>query len=174
MPVRTRSGWIAVGAIVIAVALTTADTAKAARRPQTLPRVRWEDPRIGAAIARGIERSGTFRRLIERIDSSDGLVFVTEGRCGRSVNACLHHSLQVAGPYRLLRILVDLRKHSGCRLTASIGHELQHALEALDNPRVRDTTDLFQWFRQIGPTNSGTFETDAARLAELDVDRETC
>ena len=63
---------------------------------------------IVEAIARGVERSATFRGLVDTIDATDGLVFVEDGACAHTgVRACLLLSVTVAGPNRLLRIFVD-------------------------------------------------------------------
>jgi hypothetical protein len=139
-----------------------------------MPRVRSENPLLTDAIAHGVEQSATFRRLIEAINATDGLVFVLEGKCGQGVRACLHMSLEISGPNRLLRILVDPRRASGCELVASIGHELQHALEALSNPRIRTTPGLSSFFHQIGPEGPRRFETTAATQVGLAVAREVC
>ena len=50
--------------------------------------------------------------------------------------ACLMHSVEIAGPYRLLRVKLDLRR-SELEMMATLGHELQHAIEVLNDPRVR-------------------------------------
>ncbi len=78
-------------------------------------------------------------------------------------------SVKVAGPYRLLRILVDTRKAVGSELLAAIGHELWHAIEALDNPYVIDDRSILQYFHRIAPTDSGRFETEEAIHAGLAV-----
>jgi hypothetical protein len=67
---------------------------------QTLPRVRSESPLIAKAITEGFERSPTFRRLVETIDSSDGLVYVEEGSCRFGVRACFALLVRIAGPCR--------------------------------------------------------------------------
>jgi len=89
MPVRFRrsraTGAVAVVVVASVIPLTSSD-----QTSSPLPRIRHVNPVIAAAIARGIERSATFRRLAEAIESTDGIVYITEGRCGRSVNACLH------------------------------------------------------------------------------------
>jgi hypothetical protein len=139
-----------------------------------IPRVRSENPLLSTAIAEGAQRSPTFRRLIESIDATDGLVYVLEGRCGQGVRACLHMSLELSGPNRLLRILVNPRRAAGCELIASIGHELQHALEALGNPNVRTAFGLSSFFHRIGPEGSRRFETADAIQAGLAVAREAC
>ena len=66
-----------------------------------IPRVRSENPLLSVAIVQGAQRSTTFRRLIEAIDATDGLVYVLEGRCGQGVRACLHMSLELSGKNRL-------------------------------------------------------------------------
>jgi len=139
------------------------------------PRVRWEEPRIARAIADGITRSTTFRGLVDAIDATDGVVYVLQGMCGQSVRACLHMSVELSGENRLLRIFVDLRRASSCELIAAIGHELQHALEALRNPRIRDGFTMSAFFHQIGPTAGiRRFETPEAQHVGVAVGRESC
>ena len=139
-----------------------------------IPRVRAENPLLSAAIVQGAKRSTTFRRLIEAIDATDGLVYVLEGKCGQGVRACLHMSLELAGPNRLLRILVDTRRAPGCELISSIGHELQHAREALSNPSIKTSFGLSSFFHQIGPEGTRRFETTEAIRAGLAVAEEAC
>ena len=139
------------------------------------PRVRTTNAVISAAFALGIERSPTFRQRLAEVEATDGLVYVEEGTCGNnSVAACLVPRLVVAGPSRLLRIFVDLRKATGCRLVATIGHELQHAVEVLHDPSVRSGDAMYFLFARIGPVSSGPFETTAAKRTTLRIDREVC
>jgi hypothetical protein len=139
------------------------DSMAATQRAARLPRVRAEDPLLSAAISQGAERSTTFRRLLEAIDATDGLVYVTDGTCGQGVRACLHMSVELAGANRLLPIFVNPRRAAGCELIASIGHELQHALEALSNPNIKTSFALFSLFYQIGRDGSQRFETEEAK-----------
>jgi hypothetical protein len=165
-----RSSSPAIRAAILALLVLAIVTEAAASDGESrLPRVRSENPVIVAAIRDATERSTTFRRLVETIDSSDGLVYVEEGKCRHSVRACLILSVKVAGPYRLLRILVDTRKADGSELLAAIGHELWHAIEALSNPKVIDNRSIYQFFHQIGPTDSGRFETEGAIRTGLSV-----
>jgi hypothetical protein len=91
------------------------------------------------------------------------------------VRACLQLSIGIAGRYRFLRILVATRKAPGCELTAAIGHELQHALEVLSEPKVRTTLDMFAFFDQNAPAGwRDSFETDEAVRVGLLVDKEAC
>ena len=145
-----------------------------AHQDPAIPRVRSENPLLSAAIVQGAQRSTTFRRLIEAIDATDGLVYVLEGECGQGVRACLHMSLELSGKNRLLRILVTPRRAPGCELIASIGHELQHALEVLRNPKVRTSFGLSSFFHQIGPEGPRRFETPEAIQVGLAVAKEAC
>jgi len=138
------------------------------------PRVRWENPLIARAIADGLERSTTFRSLSDAIDATDGVVYVLEGTCGQGVRACLHMSVELSGANRLLRVLVNPRRAPGCELIGSIGHELQHALEALRNPRIRNGFAMSSFFHQIGPEGSRRFETPEADRIGSAVAREAC
>ena len=164
------------GVIIMAlVCLSLTIHRASAQQAPTIPRVRSENPVLSTAIVEGAQRSTTFRRLIEAIDATDGLVYVLEGRCGQGVRACLHMSLELSGENRLLRILVNPRRAPGCELIGSIGHELQHALEALSNPNVRTSFGLFFFFHQIGPTTDPRrFETPEAIQVGSAVAREAC
>lgn len=158
-----------VAAMTVAVVQTVA-----AQAPRTFPRVRSESARIADAITRGTEGSATFRRLVDTIDMTDGLVYVNEGVCGHAVRACLLLSVTVAGPNRMLRILVTLRKAPGCELVEMIGHELQHAVEVLSERRIRSSSQIYHFFGGIGSTGFGRFETAVALDAGLAVAREAC
>jgi hypothetical protein len=109
------------------------------------------------------ERSETFRRLVAAIDASDGLVYVSVGTCG-SPRACLLHRVALAGPSRVLNIVVDVERHD-VALTAAIGHELQHALEVLGDTRVRTDVDIFAFYTMHGVKLNGVIETHAAIAA---------
>ena len=129
---------------------------------ETVSRVRSSSPSLAALIARGTEQSITFRSLVDTINASDGIVYVAGGRC-RYSRACLT-GVSAAGTYRMLWVTVDTRR-ADLDLIASIGHELQHAIEILSNPNVRNTTAMYLFFsrtaRRVG-TGRGAFETTEA------------
>jgi len=146
-------------------------------QPPPLVRVRSNSPSIAAVIQDAAQRSPLFKRLLKTIDATDGLVYVDEGMCGHSVAACLLLTVRVAGPYRLLRILVDTHKlDKECELMGSIGHELWHAIELLSEPNVTSYQAAFSFFEREGPTDreKGRFETGAAVRTGLSVIREVC
>jgi hypothetical protein len=145
-----------------------------AHEPTTVPRVRSTDPVIVAAIGRGLEQSPIFRDLIATIDASDGVVYLEEGVCSQQGGSCLLHSLTISGPNRLLRIRMKAGTPGDCRFVASIGHELQHAIETLSDPSVRSGAAMFYLFRRIGFTQHHSLETTGAILAGLAVGQEMC
>jgi hypothetical protein len=135
------------------------------------PRVRSTNPQISAAIAEGAARSATFRSLVRTIEDTDGIVYVEPGHCGHGVSSCLSLSVVAAGDYRLLRILVD-NVRSVSSLIATIGHELQHAIELLAEQAVRTMTAAYNYYVREAPTSRDVFETKAAIRAGLAVEAD--
>ncbi len=101
-------------------------------------------------------------------------MFVDEGVCPDGVRVCLLMSVTVAGPSRLLRIVVNLRKAPGCEAVEMIGHELQHAIEILRDPRIRSDMQAYNFFYNVGRTSARRFETEAAMQAGIAVAAEGC
>ena len=129
------------------------------------------DPALAALIDDGARVSATFRRLVTAIDRTNGLVYVEQGKCGHGVRACLTLSVKVAGPHRILRILVDLRRDL-FELLGALGHELQHALELLGDARVTSNEAAYLFYLAAAPTSNDRFETQAAIAAGFQVERE--
>jgi hypothetical protein len=173
-----RRSSLGIHAAVFAVMVCSAATAAAAdAEVPPLVRVRSNSPALAAVIDDATVRSPLFRRLRKTIDATDGLVYVDDGICGRSVVACLALTVQVAGPHRVLRIVVDTnRRKNDCDLMASIGHELWHAIELLNEPNVRDYYAAYSFFDREAPTDrvKNRFETSAAIRTGLSVLREVC
>jgi hypothetical protein len=67
------------------------------------------------------------------ITTTEDIVCVRDGTCRFGLRASLA-AVHSAPSIRFVFITVDRRKSVGCELMASIGHELQHALEVLSNP----------------------------------------
>jgi hypothetical protein len=134
-----------------------------------MPRVRSVDAVLAAIIQEGIARSKTFKGLIDSINSTDGIVYVEEGQCLHSVHACLVLSVTVAGPNRILRVLVERRRPKR-ELIATLGHELRHAVEVLSEPTIRDDRAVISFYQHEGPTDwNQLFETPAAVHAGQDI-----
>jgi hypothetical protein len=161
-------------AVLVAALTVVAGEAVLTQDQPALLRIRSHSARITSAIAEGSARSATFRRLVETIDAGDVLVYVDEGECRQSVAACLLMSVTIAGPFRVLQIRVNLRRTPGCTLVESIGHEFQHVVEVLSEPRVRTGSQLYHFFERIGDNGRGMFETVEAVNVGLDIAREAC
>jgi len=106
----------------------------------------------------------TFRGLVDRINSTDGIVYVSEGECKHGVRACLSNTMTMAGPNRVLRILVDPRK-ADRELMGSIGHELQHAVEVLSHRNIRSSSEVTLFYLNTVGLVGDRFETFAAIVA---------
>ena len=167
---RTRRAVHACHAIGIVIASLIPDAAGAQTAPP-MARVRSEHALIAGLIADAKALSTTFRSLVEAIDATDGIVYVAPGQCGRGARACLVHSMQIAGPHRILRVLVNTRRDRW-GLAGAIGHELQHAVEVLRQPEITTTQEMFFYF--FGSSTSATvrFETKEAIDAGLQIEHE--
>ena len=142
---------------------TESSAAMAGQPPLMAPdaRVRGVTSRMVAVIDDAAARSKTFHALVDQIGSTDGIVYVAEGQCGRGVRACLLLTMTLMGPNRVLRILIDARKVDR-DLMVSVGHELQHALEVLSHRSIRSGSAMILFYKKEGSNEGGHFETDAA------------
>jgi hypothetical protein len=168
--VAKTASALAVGAAVVAGVILVADPIHATQG-QELPRVRTEDAGLSMLIRQATAQSPTFRRLVDTIQATDGIVYVMPGRCGHYVRACLKLWMTIAGSNRILHVVVDERK-SDTEAMASIAHELRHALEVLAEPGVRTGAGMLALYKRNGAVQSETFETKAAIDTGDAVDKE--
>jgi hypothetical protein len=139
------------------------------------PHLRSDEPALVAAIASAADRSPTFHRLVERLNRSDVVVYLTfDGRpawdlAGRTT------FVSAAGGRRYLRIAID-RRYLGCQRLGILGHELRHAVEIADAASVTDNASLASLYRQIGfrsaQDREDRFDSAAAIDAGQQVERE--
>jgi hypothetical protein len=150
-------------ALVTFVGCALVSPAAAEGDAPTIFRVRSSDSSISALIDLAAARSLTFRRLLTLIQASDGIVYVEPGECGHGTRACLKVWMRSSGSNRFLRVVVNRRKaDSDLDFMGSIGHELQHTVEALSEPGTVDGIGLYNFFSRVAPTSSNRFETTAA------------
>jgi hypothetical protein len=135
------------------------------------PRVRSSHAYLRAMIGEAALRSRTFRDLVAAIEATDGIVYVEHGACMKRVHACLMLDVTAAGSYRILRIMVDARQPDW-DVMASIGHELRHALEVLEDRSVVNNPSMFFFYAQTRDNKDRPFETRAATDAGDAVRRE--
>jgi hypothetical protein len=137
-----------------------------------MPRVRSSDSlAIATLLQDAMSRSATFRQLVAIINATNGIVYISPGKCRPGFEACLLISVIMAGPNRVLTVHVDPSADSET-VISSIGHELQHASEALSEAGVISGPLLYAFFERLigGPTARGelVFETEnAVRAAQL-------
>ena len=154
--------WLKAGLTVAGLFSVESPAVTAVADQGTMPRVRSSNPSFVALIAHASEQSATFRGLIETINGSDGIVYVEAGECGHEVTSCVV-GVTAAGDYRMVWIKVDEDK-SECDLIASIGHELRHATEILNDSDVRSSNEMFLFYLRNARPAAGpiSFETRAA------------
>ena len=123
-------------------------------------------PGLASLIARATEGSATFRHIVRTIEESDTYVYVMEGDCGHGVRACFG-GVTMAGARRIMRVTVALDEgRRDWDVMGSIGHELRHTIEAIQDPTVRSTHAQFFLYQRIGfQGTSQSRETSAAMEA---------
>jgi hypothetical protein len=129
--------------------------------------VRSFSPSIASVIQQAGERSATFRRLAETINASDSYVYVDEGECRDSDQRGCLVNVTVGGRFRFM--FVHVATHGAdWDLMGSIGHELQHTIEVIDNRFVTSLLTMRSLYERIGKQNSRdphSYETTAAVAA---------
>jgi hypothetical protein len=134
------------------------------------PRVRSSHAYLRAMIDEAALRSSTFRSIVAAIEKTNGIVYVEHGGCQHGVRTCLSLEVTPAAGYRILRILVDARQPDW-DVMGSIGHELRHALEVLENPALVDSASVYLFYAN-GDAKDRPFETRAAINAGFAVRNE--
>ena len=138
------------------------------------PRIRPYDAWSAALLLEGLERSSTIRNLSDRLEELDVIVYI-EMRPALPVKLGGTMTwLTAAGPYRYVRISLNPKLIHDA-VIATLGHELQHALEVAEAPAIRDAASLESYYRQNGlgtASDVGGLDTEAARIIGVDVRRE--
>jgi hypothetical protein len=171
-----------IGVVGLALGLMlVAGAVEAAAQPDVTPagcpaqarvptQLRALDCQLAEAIADGLARSSTFRRVVERVGALNGVVYIqarpyVDSRTNRVLDGALSHAVTTAGPYRVLRVLV--RPQHGDVMVALLGHELQHVLEVLGALDASTEQDVDRLFERIGAQAfAGAVETAAATATE--------
>ena len=160
-------------ALITSVVWGVAPGAAAAGDDPDVVRVRSTEPSLAALIDRAAAQSPTFQGLLATIQRSNGMVQVENGKCHHGVWACLKLWMETVNSTRFLRIVIDRSKgDSDLDVMASLGHELQHAVEALSEPGTTNSVSLYNFFGRLSPTSRDRFETDAALRVGKNVHNE--
>jgi hypothetical protein len=116
-------------------------------------------------LAEGMARSATFRRLANRLERSDVIVYIDvrpdmPAQLGGSLRFIVRSATD-----RFLRIQVN-RAFDRATQVAMLGHELQHAVEVADAPDVSSAGDLRALYHRVGVrTGPDTYDSVAAQQA---------
>lgn len=166
-------------AIVIVFLILAARPAGAGELPDFERHVRvTDDVDLRDLIREAMATSPSFRALVARLMQSDVIVYVIRERTLPSYLDGQISLMAVSGGKRYLAVRVSADR-TPRRLAGIIAHELQHAVEIADAPRVVSAQTLAAEFERMGDRGSlygiglaKTYETDAAILAGQQARRE--
>ena len=163
-------------AILLACALGAGSASADTRRPFThddpLIRVRPTSALGRKVMDTGLAGSETFRRLVQRLEQSDVIVYVQMQPTMPSDLGGLLEYMGRGGSERYLRVTVGSLHHLNV-MVALLGHELQHAAEVADAPSVQSPREFAAFYRRIGlPTGAGRYDSVAAQTAGRRVQAE--
>lgn len=158
---------------VVLAALITGPVQAGSDVPQRASaHVRTIQPEGEQLLTRGLASSPTFRRLVDRLEHSDVIVYID---LRSDMPQLLGGSLQFlarSATNRFVRIRIN-RANSRLWQTALLGHELQHAVEVADSSDVESTEGLRALYRRIGVRmGQDAFDSLAAQHAGFAVRAE--
>lgn len=133
--------------------------------------VRPRDALAGTILRIGIERSPTFRQLVQELDRSNVIVYVDVRQDPHRSDRGQLQFIGQGGGIRWVRAAVDtgstnlgLAQRQIFALTATLAHELQHARELSGAATIETAADFDSFFRSIGvEVGQNSVDTDAAR-----------
>jgi hypothetical protein len=131
-----------------------------------------------AQVAQGLARSATLRDLEAHLQGRQVIVYLSRSFLPPEVKGRTL-LIGVGGSWRYLSVELDSRL-SPMDWMATLGHELQHVIEIVDDGKVTDTRSLLALYRRIGSERtdsvsvSHSFETTAAIEIGLRVYGEVC
>jgi hypothetical protein len=148
--------------------LTAVETTAAENRNTlaSVPRIRAADARIRAALAEGQQRSASFRRVLQRVEELDVIVYVEMQPLLRRRLAGTTTWVTATELFRYVRVSLNpgLSKFN---IVAALAHELQHVAEIGAAASIVDSRTLTNYYREVGLDKIATsdeWETEAAKL----------
>jgi hypothetical protein len=139
-----------------------------------IPRVRPYDGRTAALLIEGLERSQTLRAIVDRLEQLDVIVYVEMQPALRKKLAGKMTWLSATAFNRYVRISLNPEVGRDA-LIATLGHELQHALEVAEAPWVVDPASLQAYYEKHGLSTAkhiNGWDSLAARVVGDDVRRD--
>jgi hypothetical protein len=166
-------------ALVCVLSLAAPFTGSAAADPATdalarSPRVRAGDSRSALLLTNGLERSDTFRSIVQQLEERDVIVYI-------EIEPALHRRLAgkmtwvgASSTHRYVRVSLNPELPTDLAIS-TLGHELRHALEVATAPQVVSARTLEDFYARNGTGTRGqvnSWDTLAARDAGDEVRRE--
>jgi len=134
--------------------------------------IRATVPALADALDAGVSDSATLRALVDEIETSDLLVYLTFDFSPAAATAGHISLMSTAGGCRYLRLAVNPR-YDGWRRVGILAHELRHAVEIARDASVIDQRSLASLYRRIGYlSGERSFESAAAIAAGAQVFEE--
>jgi len=162
-------------ALVLCSLVSTSALAGTVGDPSPEARIRPQDARLFGLLRDGMARSPTFRALVDRIESSNLIVYVSLSPIMKGNLAGKLTWMTRAGNFRYVRATINTEQASD-QMIATLAHELQHAVEVIEDETVSDQRSLQELYKRIGRQSySGVttgWETVAAQETGLRVRRE--
>ena len=142
--------------------------------------VRPRDATASILVQFGRDRSQTFRDLLADLRRSDVIVYVDVHDDPANTEAGTLRFIGGGNGVRFVMATVETGtsrpaavQENLVALTATLGHELQHAREVADTPSIRSVADFETHYRAVGTKVHGnSLDTEAARHIGLLVERE--
>ena len=139
--------------------------------PGETKRLRTESVAMRSLIEGAMARSGTMRRLVDRLNRTDAIVYVEITSAPLVPTARTKLVATVPGA-RFIRISINVGWGDRDRV-ALLAHELQHAVEIAEQHDVRDDDGVRRLYDRIGRSyGADSYETEAAREVEWTVRAE--
>jgi hypothetical protein len=141
---------------------------------RTVPRVRAADARIKRALAEGQRRSASFRRVLQRVEELDVIVYAEMQPLLRNRLSGATTWVTATKDFRYVRVSLN-PELSSWQVVASLAHELHHVAEIGSAPSIVDTRTLTTYYQEVGigkSAPSDQWETEAARVTGENVRRE--
>ena len=125
--------------------------------------IRTTSAALRTLIAAGIERSPTFRALVDQLEASDVVVYVDFRTFNERGLGGQILFVGAAGGRRYVQVFVAPLQDLDC--LAILGHELRHAVEIASAPSVVDSASMARCYERIGyhvPPHANRFDTSNA------------
>lgn len=138
------------------------------------PRLRPYDARSASLLLQGIERSATLRAIVDELERQDVFVYIEMQPALKQPLAGTLTWLAKTAAFRYVRISINPSLGGGLAI-ATLGHELQHALEVARQPSIVSETSLASYYQQHGismRSHTNGWDTIAARVVGDAVRRE--